>query len=127
MNESDKTNRNISVVLFIFWLLSTSFDHRSLSIVRSYVFWENLFLESFLSSFVWYPVIDLTWHIHLLNENYFLLSKCLQLTFIYLQSRHLALSFPYITKIYKLIFYKSKFHINMIVRLNLRKKTVWKN
>ena len=35
-------------------------------------------------------------YINLLNENYFLVSQCLQLTFIYLLSEHLAMSSSFV-------------------------------
>ena len=62
----DKANRNISFVLFIFGLISTSFGLRSLS-------GEKFFVESFLTS--WCATREakkkrlVTSYINLLNEN----------------------------------------------------------
>ena len=78
-NKNDITNRNISFVSFIFWLFSTSFNLR----------WsprKRVFVKS------WYAMILATkkMHILLVKKKDFLVSKCLQLTFIYLLSEYQA-------------------------------------
>ena len=84
----DKTNRSISFTLSLLWLFSNSFNFRLLS--EEKIFQEK-FLEIFSASFCKclqaireaMKSALVPEQIDLWNKDYFLVSKCLQLTFIY--------------------------------------------